>query len=133
VRLPTDALEHPDAIAEGIAIARSGLPPHVIALGELVRVVNFLFDGAGEPAYVGASRRIEEVFHEDAPQGDVRVFLRGFWGSDEAGVVAVMCVKGGRPVLMSVVAVALPGPDFLFESAAERRALALALQRVNDL
>jgi hypothetical protein len=131
--LPTDALEHPEAIAEGIAIARSGSPPHVIALGELVRVVDFLFEGPGDPPYVGARRRIEEVFYEAPPQATFECSCGGLWGSDEAGVIAVICAKGDRPVLMSVVAVALPGPDSLFESAAERRALALALQRANDL
>ena len=132
--LPPDAAEHPDALTEGLDIARSGSVPHLRALGELSRVLDWLFDGPGNPPYLGASRRIEAVFYECPPYGEVRVFLRWFWGDGGAGVVAVVCLKGSRPVLMSVVAIDLPGAaGRIEEGEAESLALNSAHSRSSDI
>lgn len=127
-----DDLEHPDAVAEAMLISRTGGADFDEALGEMVEVLNRLFDGPGNPPHVHASGRPEDLFYEDAPVGGVRYFTRQFWSLwAAASVVAVVGVKGGRPALLAVVPVGLDGlPSGPFDyRAAVASALALARGR----
>lgn len=57
---PND-IEHPDTLTEALEIERVGGRPWVEAMGELVAVVDTLFDGKVAPHYVGASRRAQDA------------------------------------------------------------------------
>jgi hypothetical protein len=96
-------------------------------------VLDSLFDGPGHPPYVGASRRIEDVFYEQPAFGAVRVFSRWFWGNDGMGVLAVLCVKADRPVVMSVIAIGSSETADLEDGEAERLALKSAKSRLRGL
>jgi hypothetical protein len=138
--IPSTATEHRDVLTEAPAIDAAGGFGYLEAIGELSRVLDSLFDGSGNPAYIGASRTTDELFYEHLPPyGTFRMFTRQFWGSGgAASIVAAVCVSGGRPVLMSIVAVGLPLPNAGYPNAltylqAEAKALELARKRSVDI
>lgn len=132
--LPDD-MEHPEVLREARDIEQAGGFAWVEAIGELTEVLDSLFNGPTEPAYVNASHRAEDVFYEHSADDEVRLFTRQFWGAGHASIVAAVCVKQGRPALMAIVPVglALPWANRLDDSQAERLALNLARRRAGDL
>lgn len=132
--LPDD-MEHPEVLREARDIEQTGGFAYVEAIGELTEVLDSLFDGPVDPAYVGASHRAEDVFYEHPAHGNVRLFTREFWGAGHASIVAGVCVKEERPALMALVPVGLelPWARQLDDSRAEELALRLARRRAADL
>jgi hypothetical protein len=130
-----DDIEHPDTLTEALEIERVGGRPWVEAMGELVAVVDTLFDGKVAPHYVGASRRAQDVLFEHPPHGAVRMFARQFWGSTGESVVAAVGQKARRPALMAIVPIGLDlsGARNLDEAQATAFALALAQRRSTAL
>ena len=133
---PTDT-EHPDVLIEAKKIEAAGGFDFVEAFGELTAVLDSLFDGHGDRGYIGASKTADQVFFEHRPHGAFRIFSRQFWGYN-ASVIAVLYLKGHRPVLMSIVAVDQGVPNagyqepLTYESALAR-ALQLARERCKDI
>jgi hypothetical protein len=134
MRVPDDATEHPEAIADARSLYNAGAWAQRNAVGQLSRILDGLFDGPGTPAYAGATLRVEHVFDEAAPHGTIRLFYRWFWGNADVGVIGVIARIGPRTVLMSVGAVVLgPGPAPAALKAAESAALGSATARLGDL
>lgn len=108
--------------------------PHAYVIGMFSCVFDLLFDGPGNPAYLGASKRIQDDFYEHSAVGSLLVFRRWFWGLSDAGIVTVLYLKGNRPLLMSVVGINFPNeaPKVSCEEA-EKLALHNAVIRSSDL
>lgn len=102
-----DDTEHPLALDDAADIVRDGGLDFEEAIGELTEVAVRLFDGVGKPGHVGASRKAEDVLFEEAALGNVRLFQRQFWGGNGASLIGGFAEKGGRPALLSIVAVDL--------------------------
>ena len=130
-----DDIQHADVTVEATAIARVGDDPYVVAIGELVTLVDLLFDGLGIPSYVGASKRVEDLFFEAADLSGIKVFTRQFWGSSGKSVVAAIGVKDGRPALLAMVPVelAVVGAWMLNHVEATDAAVALARHRSQEM
>ena len=131
-----NALEHPEALDEAREIDRAGGLRYLEALGEVTTIVESLFDGPGNPAYHGASKKPRDVLYEQPPpQGAVKMFHRQFWGLGNVSVVAAFGQKGDRPGLLSIVAVGLATRDYgaLTTDQAVERAMQLARTRSNHL
>lgn len=127
-----DDTEHPDVLTDAAAIDRAGGRPYVEAIGELTVVLDSLFDGPGNPAYVNAGKEAKDAFYEQQPFGSVRMFTRQFWGSSGASIVAAVGVKNQRPALLSIIALALPLPGARMLDYAGAEAMALALARTRS-
>ena len=126
------ATEHPLAVEDGLSITNRS-PQHVYVMGDFCGVLDLLFNGPGNPAYKGATLRIEDAFYEySAAGGSLRVFRRRFWGPFDAGIVAVVYLKVDRPILMSVVGINLPD-EIISSEEAEKIALHNASIRSKDL
>ena len=127
-----DDIQHADVSGEAMDIARAGGDPYVFALGEMVALVDMLFDGPGIPHYFGASKCVDDLFFEAADFIGIKIFTRQFWGPDgRSSVVAAMGLKGDRPALLAVVPVelALAGAWMLKYVDANGAAIALACDR----
>ena len=127
-----DDTEHPEALLDAKAIDAAGGLPYAQAIGELVAVLDQLFDGPGTPDYAGATKTPVDVFFEQPPPaGPVRLFTRQCWGSGGASIVAAVGQKVQRPALLAIVALGLPTPgaQMLDYAAAEALALTLARRR----